>query len=103
MATKTATIKFNSLECVRQQDVTGSDEPHLYLDGVDTWDGVMKKGDTRSLNFSRSFDGAMTVTLKEKNPSSWKTIGTVVIETGEPSPAVFKTSGAHYELHYTVS
>lgn len=103
MATKTATIKFTSLHCIRQQDVTGSDEPHLFIDGVDTWNGVVKKGDSASLSISRSFDGSMNVILKEKNPSSWKTIGTVTIETGEPAPAVFKTSGAHYELWYTVS
>ncbi|MGH3569983.1 MAG: hypothetical protein ACRDRH_29025 [Pseudonocardia sp.] len=47
---------------------------------------------------SRSFDGSMQVVVKEKNPSSWKTLGTVNIDTGDVAPAVFKASGAHYEL-----
>lgn len=104
MATKTATITFTSLHCIRKQDVIKNDEPYLYVDGVEVWNGVMGKGDTKSLNnLRRSFDGSMTVTLKEKNPNSWKTLGTVVIETGEKPPAVFKTSGAHYELFFTIS
>jgi hypothetical protein len=97
-----STIKFTSLSCIRQQDVVGKDEPHLYLDGVDSWNGVLGKGDSAQLGLSKPFDGSMTVTLKEKNPSSWKTIGTVTINTNKVSPAVFKTSGAHYELWFNV-
>jgi hypothetical protein len=98
-----STIKFTSLHCVRQQDVTGSDEPHIFLDGVDTWSGVLKKGDSATVNLTKSYDGSMQVVVKEKNPGSWKTLGTVNIDRGDVSPAVFKTSGAHYELWYTIS
>jgi hypothetical protein len=98
-----STIKFTSLHCVRQQDVTGSDEPHIFLDSVDSWSGVLKKGDSASVNLTRPFDGSMQVVLKEKNPSSWKTLGTVNIDRGDVEPAVFKTSGAHYELGFTIN
>ena len=97
-----STITFTTLECIRKQDVTGKDEPHLIVDGVDLWDGVLDKGDTEPVGRSKNFDGSMTVTLKEKNPNSWKTIGTVTITTGRVAPAVFKTSGAHYQLWYTI-
>ena len=63
-----ATIKFTSLHCIRQQDVTGSDEPHLFIDGVDTWNGVVKKGGNAPLNISRSFDGSMNVMLTGEEP-----------------------------------
>lgn len=98
-----STIKFTSLHCVRQQDVTGSDEAHIFLDGVDSWNGALKKGDSEPVNLARPFDGSMQVVVKEKNPSSWKTLGTVTIDSGDVSPAVFKTSGAHYELWFAIN
>ena len=44
-----ARVKFNSLKCIRKQDVTGSDEPHIWVNGVDKWNFVMKKGETEVL------------------------------------------------------
>lgn len=97
------TIKFTSIQCERQQDITGSDETYLYLDGVENWNGAMKKGDSRTLNISKSFDGTVQAEVKEKNPSSWKSLGNVTIVNGFNSPAEFKTSGAHYKLYFSIS
>lgn len=100
MATKN--INFTSMHCVRQQDVVGSDEVHLYLDGVENWNHTMKKGDSETLSISKSFDGSMQVEVKERNPSSWKSLGTVTIVNGYSSPAEFKTTGAHYKLYFNI-
>ena len=100
MATKK--ITFTSMHCERPQDVVGADEIYLYLDGVQSWSGSMKKGDSETVGISKSFDGTMKVEVKEKNPSSWKSLGTVTIVNGYNSPAEFKTSGAHYELYFNI-
>lgn len=97
-----ATITLTTLLCLRKQELTGSDETHIYLDGVDSWNGVFKKDETDNVNMTRSFDGSMTVEVKEKGPGM-KSLGTVTIQTGSHSPAVFKTSGAHYELRYRIN
>lgn len=98
-----STITFTSLHCIRQQDVIGSDEPHIFLDSVDRWNGVVKKDGSAPVNMTRPFDGSMQVVLKEKNPSGWKTLGTVNIDSNSAEPAVFKTSGAHYELGFRIN
>ena len=102
-----ARVKFNSLKCIRKQDVTGSDEPHIWVNGVDKWNFVMKKGETEVLatkQYEADFkDEVVKVELKEWNPGGQKSLGTVTISDGqETSPAVFKTSGAHYELEYDI-
>jgi hypothetical protein len=65
--------------------------------------GASVPGDSTPVNLTRPFDGSMQVVVKEKSPSSWKTLGTVNIDRGDVSPAVFKTSGAHYELWFTIN
>jgi hypothetical protein len=96
-----STITFTSLQCLRKQELSGFDETHIFLDGVDSWNGAFKKDDTDTVNMTRSFDGSMKVEVKEKGPG-WKSLGTVTLQTGSHSPAVFKTSGAHYELRYRI-
>jgi len=45
------------------------------------------------------------VQVKERNPNNTKTLGTKTIYAGQPDPQPvhFKTSGAHYELTYSLS
>jgi hypothetical protein len=100
MATKK--ITFTSMHCERQQDVFGTDEIYLYLDGVENWNHAMKKGDSETFSIQKSFDGTMKVEVKEKNPNSWKSLGTVTIVNGYSSPAEFKTPGAHYKLYFNI-
>lgn len=98
-----STITFTQLHCLRKQDVIGKDEPRLFVDGVDVWNGVISKEERKPVNRTRQFDGAVTVVLKEDNPpNKSKTLGTVTIRKGDVGPAVFKTSGAHYELYYSI-
>ena len=97
-----STITFTSLHCVRQQDVIGSDEPHIFLDGVHSWNEVMSKEDFAPVNLTRPLDDSMQVVVQEENPNGWKILGTRNINSGSVSPAVFKTSGAHYELFFTI-
>jgi hypothetical protein len=101
-----ATINFISVKCVRMQDVTGSDELELWLDSKKRWDGVMKKGETAVLiPPSEEFEDSIKVELKERNPNSSKLLGTKTVEAGhpDPQPVDFKTSGAHYELTYSLA
>ncbi len=101
-----ATISFVSLKCVRMQDVSGSDEPEIWLDGEKRWDGVMRKGETKVLiPLFQDFDDSIKVELKERNPNSFKLLGTKMVQAGhpDPQPVDFKTSGAHYELSYKLT
>ena len=101
-----ATISFVSVKCVRMQDVTGSDELEIWLDSAIKWNGVMKEGETKVLTpLSQNFDDSIKVELKERNPNSFKLLGTKTVEAGhpDPQPVDFKTSGAHYELVYSLT
>jgi hypothetical protein len=102
-----ATLELTELHCVRKQDVTGSDEPRIKVNGAVVWNGAMKKGDTRNLRpTSVGFSGSATVKLEEMNGSNAKLIGTAATirdTAGNAQPVVFKTSGAHYELYFEVS
>jgi hypothetical protein len=101
-----ATLELTSLDCVRKQDVSGSDEPRIKVDGDVVWNGVMNKGATRILSVKTSFTGSVAVELEEMNGTNAKQIGATAIirDNGTPgSPVAFKTSGAHYDLHFEVS
>lgn len=101
-----ARINFISLKCVRKQDVTGKDEPEIWLDGKKRWDGVMKKGETAVLMpLFEDFEESIKVELKERNPNKSKLLGTKTVwaDRPEPQPVDFKTAGAHYELVYSVT
>ena len=69
-----ATIILNSLHCIRKQDVSGDDEPVLYIAGQEVWSGKMSKGERSTVNRSRKFDNSVVVELKEKNGNSSKKI-----------------------------
>jgi len=101
-----ARINFTSLKCVRMQDVSGYDEMELWVDGSKKWDGAMKKGETKVLiPLYEDFDDSVKLELKERNPNSFKLLGTKTVEAGhpDPQPIEFKTSGAHYELVYSLT
>lgn len=103
------TLKLQSLECIRQHDVGGSDEVHILVDGKVVWDGAMKKTETEVLSGGRSdevdFASTVDVVLHEVSNGNHKQIGsTHVVDNGltNNGKTVFKTSGTHYELEYKV-
>ena len=101
-----ATLELSSLDCIRKQDVTGSDEPRIKVDGDVKWSGVMTKDDTDPVGKNIPFSGSVAVELEEMNGSKPKKIGPTAFVRDDgttASPLVFKTSGAHYELHFNVS
>lgn len=96
-------LNFTSLRCLRQQDVSGVDEPRLVVDGRTVWNGAIDRGRSHEWRppLSVTFDGSVVVQVDEMNGDNPKRIGEpVTITAKSSSPAVFKTSGAHYELHY---
>jgi hypothetical protein len=101
-----ARINFISLKCVRKQDVSGKDEGEIWVDGKKKWDGVFKKGETAVLiPLYSDFEESIKVEVKERNPNDSKLLGTKTVYAGQPDPQPvdFKTSGAHYELTYSLS
>ena len=99
-----ATITVTQLKCIRKQDVTGQDEPVIYLAGQYAWEGKMGKGDTEHPNEEREFGPSILVQLKEKNGNSSKLLGSWTVDD---NPATNKkltasSSGFHYELFYNV-
>ena len=104
-----AKINFISMTCLRKQDVTGKDEPELLVDGKLIWNEVMEKKQTVSLiPLFEDFNGreSITLTLREHNsPTNHRVIGTKTVRAGhpDPQPVDFKTSGAHYQLYYSLT
>jgi hypothetical protein len=102
-----ATVTFTALKCERKHDVTGSDEPEIWIGSRMIWNGVMKKGDTEQFVLEENFDNSIKVAMKERNGDrddhKFLDLGTVTITTNSRGPiATYKTTGAHYELSYFV-
>lgn len=99
-----ATITLTKLKCVRKQDITGDDEPVLYIAGQQVWEGKMGKGDSRDVNESRTFEHSVAVELKEKNNKKYKSLGSWTIRDDAASgkKLTASSSGYHYELTYDV-
>jgi hypothetical protein len=101
-----ATITITKLHCVRQQDVSGDDEPVIYLGGQYVWEGKMDKGDWDYPNESRTFGPSILVQLKEKNgTNSFKLLGSWTISdvAATNKKLTASSSGFHYELFYSVT
>jgi len=61
-----ATLELVTLECHRQHDVTGLDEPKIIVDGIIVWNGAIDKGAKADLRpTSVHFNGRAEVTLEE--------------------------------------
>jgi len=99
-----AKITLTKLTCERKQDVTGKDEPVLYIAGQEVWEGKMGKGDDRYPNESRNFDHSVLVELKERNNKKYKSLGswTVRDDAEGEKKLTASSSGYHYELWYEV-
>jgi len=104
-----ATLELISLHCVRKQDVTGYDEPQLFVEGKSVYGpGRVNKGQTITLSpLTVKFNGAAEVRLMEVNPKKDKQIGPEfkvnTDQAGKTLTHEFHTSGAHYKLKYKVT
>ena len=104
------TLKLQSLECIRQHDITGSDTVHVNVNGGQVWNGSMKKGETEILSGGRSdevdFVTSVDVVLHEVsgNNNHQQIGGMHRVNNGltNNGKTVFQTSGTHYELEYKV-
>jgi hypothetical protein len=105
-----ATIKITTLNCERQQDISGLDEPVICLGGLQVWDGKIDKGGSLHPNVSRSFSDNILVELKEANGSpvtgSKKLLGSwTVSDTPTPAgnaPLTATSAGYYYKVYFDV-
>lgn len=99
-----AKITLTKLTCERKQDVTGQDEPVLYIAGQEVWEGKMGKGDTRYPNEPRYFDHSVHVELKERNKNKYKPLGSWTIRDDAEGEKMLtaSSSGYHYKVWYEV-
>jgi hypothetical protein len=101
-----ATLHLNSLTCLRQQDVTGVDEWEIEVDGKKVANGTVDKGETDRINQAVPVSSSVKIAVFEANSKNSKQIGKTVelnVAFPAPSPLDFKTSGAHYELAYSLT
>jgi len=103
-----ASIKITTVKCIRKQDISGKDEPRLYIGGLQVWEAKMGKGDSLHPNLSRSFSDNVLVELKEQNNNKnekslgrW-TVSDTPTATGNP-PLTASSSGYHYEVYFDVA
>jgi hypothetical protein len=102
-----ANIRIDHVRCIRKQDVSGSDEVEIDIDGKFFWDGKMERGELLTPNLPpRSFSGSVGVELKERDGNSVKVLGNwTVSQTPTPpnnAPLTATSSGYHYEVYYDV-
>jgi hypothetical protein len=102
-----AKLELITLYCVRQNDVTGVDEPQIRVNNAVVWNGSIDKGESKNLGPRNvNFSTTAEVEMDEMNGTNPKQIGgAVVIGSAKTASqkATFKNSGTHYELTYRVS
>jgi len=100
-----ATLELKTLRCIRKQDVMGKDEPRIKVDGVQVWNGVVAEDGSAEIGATVEFENQVSVIAEEMNNTKPKQIGAAVIvrESGNPRFMTFKTSGAWYEVDFTVT
>ena len=100
-----ATLVITELHCFRKNDLTGVDEPRLWVDNKVVWRGVIEKEGVEQVGTSDEFEDTVGVMLEEMNGDNPKQIGStffVNADGNNPTFGEFKTSGTHYHIHYQV-
>ena len=100
-----ATLKLQSLKCIRRNDLEGKDEPRIKVHQVAVWNGVVGKGEKVDIGWQGDFKDQVSVICEEMNDQKAQQIGDAVnvFETGNPSFLTFKTSGTWYEVYFDVT
>ena len=101
------TLKLKTLTCYETEDVTGTDEPFIKVNGSVVWGPVeiVGAGDAE-VNVEVEFDGEATIELWEKD--SWSAddlLGSTTAHAGDGSSeleARFTYDQAHYKLNFEV-
>lgn len=106
-------LTLNTLKCIRPHDLTGKEEPEIWIDGRKHWATVMDKDESTKVPDVESgyeFTDKVKVELYEASGRAGhvtkKQIGTAykITETNPPpSPMDFKTTGSHYTLSFSVT
>ena len=99
-----AKITLKKVECIRQVDLTGKDEPVAYIASQQVWEGKMNKGGIQWPGVSRTFSDSVVAELKEKTGNNYKPLGSwTITESDAPETARTATSsGYHYEVTWSV-
>ena len=101
-----AKVTLTKLKCIRKQDISGQDEPVLFIAGQEVWEGKMGKDEDRPLDESRRFNNSVLVELKERDKKKDKLLKSWTINDTPKTDGKTLTassSGFHYELSYAVS
>jgi hypothetical protein len=99
-----AKITLKKVECIRQVDLTGKDEPVVYIASQQVWEDKMNKGGIQWPGVSRTFHDSVLVELKEKSGNKYKSLGSWTI-TESDAPETTRTatsSGYDYEVTWMV-
>jgi hypothetical protein len=103
-----ATIKVNSVTCVRLQDSVGPDEFKVYIGGVEMAGPFgIRKGQTVKLNTApKTFTGATTIQLREMDGNNYTSLGLRAIgdsPVNSVSVNFDAAKNAFYTVNYTVA
>lgn len=103
-----AKLLLTKLHCERQQDISGQDEPVIFIGGLRVWNGKLDKGKSAYPNLSHTFEDSVLVELKENNGGNLDTnnklLGSwrIAATPHAPSTLTATSSGYHYILSYDV-
>lgn len=103
-----ATIKVNSVTCVKLQDSITSDEIKVYVGGIETVGPIdIHKGQTVNLNTApQTFTGATTIQLREMDGNNYDNLGLRAISDNPVSGVSMNFDAAKhafYTVNYTVA
>ena len=103
-----ATIKVNSVTCVKLQDSITSDEIKVYIGGNEVVGPIgIHKGQTVNLDTApRPFSGATTIQLREMDGSKYDNLGLRAISDNPVSGVSINFDAAKhafYTVNYTVA
>jgi len=103
----TAIVRFRTLSCQKQEDLTGADSVKLLYDAELMWGPEdMTKGQTKSVNTDKVISGTATVSLWELDkfdPDDH--LGDITVRESEKNDGNISknfTKGAEYTLTYFV-
>jgi hypothetical protein len=103
-----ATIKVNSVTCVKLQDSITADEIKVFVGGIEVVGPIgIHKGQTVKLNTApKTFTGATTIQLREMDGNSYDNLGLRSVSDSPVSGVSLNFDAAKhafYTVNYTVT